>query len=420
MESTKVISVDEFKKLNLPRTKELLHSLGSIRYCKIESYRECLTGTVCVLPKDKNPLSFGIYLNKEILYLISDTGDIRKYKSKLDEDKPDAVLLQLLELLIDDDILYLEHLNKKMEEMEDELLKDSYDNFFEELTQIRKRLSRFHAYYEQLSAMASEMLNKQNMQFISDASSWGNLVGRLSRLESSVMYLRENVVQLREYYHARQADKQNSVMTTLTIVTTIFLPLSLLAGWYGMNFVNMPELRNENGYFILIGVAIVIIILEIIYFKKKKYDWTFYLDVFNNEIVGYDVRETMHGNGILNHKNALNNMLNNKIKRGYKELETIVHTDQGSVYSSMSFNNMFNSYNVTRSMSRAGTPTDNPVIESKNGWIKKEMHIDFDKNNYTTVQEFIDDIVYDNNYYRPSFALNYKTPIEYRTQLGFK
>ena len=208
---------------------------------------------------------------KEILYLISDTGDIRKYKSKLDEDKPDAVLLQLLELLIDDDILYLEHLNKKMEEMEDELLKDSYGNFFEELTQIRKRLSRFHAYYEQLSAMASEMLNKQNMQFISDASSWGNLVGRLSRLESSVMYLRENVVQLREYYHARQADKQNSVMTTLTIVTTIFLPLSLLAGWYGMNFVNMPELRNENGYFILIGVAIVIIILEIIYFKKKKY-----------------------------------------------------------------------------------------------------------------------------------------------------
>ena len=58
-------------------------------------------------------------------------------------------------------------------------------------------------------------------------------------------------------------------------------------------------------------------------------------------------------------------------------------------------------------MSRAGTPTDNPVIESINGWMKKEMHIAFDKNNYTTVQEFIDDIVYDNNYYRPSFALNY-------------
>ncbi|MBE6141179.1 MAG: IS3 family transposase [Firmicutes bacterium] len=156
------------------------------------------------------------------------------------------------------------------------------------------------------------------------------------------------------------------------------------------------------------------------YFKKKKYDWTFYLDVFNNEIVGSDVRETMYGNGILNHKKAVENMLNNKIKRGYKDLDTIVHTDQGIIYSSVSFNNIFNSYSVTRSMSRAGTPTDNPVIESKNGWIKKEMYIDFDINNYNTVQEFIDDIIWDNNNYRPSYALNYKTPIEYRTQSGFQ
>ena len=70
-------------------------------------------------------------------------------------------------------------------------------------------------------------------------------------------------------------------------------------------------------------------------------------------------------------------------------------------------------------MSRAGTPTDNPVIESKNGWIKKEMYIDFDINNYNTVQDFIEDIVYDNNYLRPSYALNYKTPDEYKTHLGF-
>lgn len=155
------------------------------------------------------------------------------------------------------------------------------------------------------------------------------------------------------------------------------------------------------------------------YFKKKKYDWTFYLDVFNNEIVGSDVRDSLNGNGVINHREALNNMLNSKIKRGYENLETIVHTDQGTVYSSVSFNNIFNSFNITRSMSRAGTTTDNPIIESKNGWIKSEMYIDFDINNYTTVQEFIDDIIYDNNNIRPSYALQYKTPIEYRTQLGF-
>ena len=47
------------------------------------------------------------------------------------------------------------------------------------------------------------------------------------------------------------------------------------------------------------------------WFRKRKYDWTFYLDVFNNEIVGYDVRDSMHGNGIINHREALNDMLNN-------------------------------------------------------------------------------------------------------------
>ena len=157
-----------------------------------------------------------------------------------------------------------------------------------------------------------------------------------------------------------------------------------------------------------------------IWFKKKAYDWTFYLDVYNNEIVGSDVREYFYGINSLNHREALKEMLNNKIKRGYKNQDTILHTDQGTIYSSLPFNNILKPYTIIRSMSRAGTPTDNPVIESKNGWLKKEMYIDFDINNYNTVQEYINDIIYDNNNLRPSYTLNYKTPIEYRTQLGFK
>ena len=144
------------------------------------------------------------------------------------------------------------------------------------------------------------------------------------------------------------------------------------------------------------------------------------MDVFNNEIVGYDVRECKYGNGKLNHMYAVKDMIGNKIKRGYQNLETTFHSDQGTVYSSLSFNKTFENTSIIRSMSRAGTPTDNPVIESKNGWLKKEMYIDFNINNYSTVEEFIKDIVKDNNEYRPSYALKYKTPIEYRTQLGFQ
>ena len=117
---------------------------------------------------------------------------------------------------------------------------------------------------------------------------------------------------------------------------------------------------------------------------------------------------------------ALNNMLKTKIKRGYKDLETILHTDQGSIYASLPYNLALKNHSIIRSMSRAGTPTDNPVIESKNGWLKKEICVDYDVNNYNTIQEFIKDIIKDNNEYRPSYALNYKTPIEYKIQLGFK
>ncbi len=80
---------------------------------------------------------------------------------------------------------------------------------------------------------------------------------------------------------------------------------------------------------------------------------------------------------------------------------------------------MLSSHKVTGSMSRDETSTDNPVIISKNSCIKK-MHIDFEKNNYTTVQEVIDDIVLDNNYFKTSYALYHKTPIEFKNQLGSK
>lgn len=157
-----------------------------------------------------------------------------------------------------------------------------------------------------------------------------------------------------------------------------------------------------------------------IWFKGKRYDWTYYVDAFDDSIIGSDVRTFYHGVSMLNHKKALEDMLQNKIKRGYKSQNTIFHSDQGKIYSSVAFNNAHKDYNIIRSMSRIGTPTDNPIIESKNGWLKKEIYIDFKQNDYDNVNDYINAIIYDHNHLRPSYALNYKTPVEYRSQLGFK
>jgi magnesium transporter len=68
-----------------------------------------------------------------------------------------------------------------------------------------------------------------------------------------------------------QGHRLNEVMKTLTILSVIFIPLTFLAGIYGMNFENIPELKSENGYFILLGTMLVISIISIWYFKRKKW-----------------------------------------------------------------------------------------------------------------------------------------------------
>ena len=91
----------------------------------------------------------------------------------------------------------------------------------------------------------------------------------MDRLYDHTQMLREYALQIREMQQAQIDLRQNDTMRILTVVSTIFFPLSLIAGWYGMNFTHMPELFAPYAYFILIGVCILIVAVEIWYFKKK-------------------------------------------------------------------------------------------------------------------------------------------------------
>lgn len=148
--------------------------------------------------------------------------------------------------------------------------------------------------------------------------------------------------------------------------------------------------------------------------KGLTKDLTLYLDAFNNEIIGYGT-SNKHGS-INTYYDGLYAYLT-KIKE--IDYPSILHSDQGVVYSSMAFTNAHKDYNILRSMSRAGTPTDNPKMESINGWIKDEIENDFDIDSYDCFEDFVKDYIYYYNNERPAYALNYKTPIQYKTELGF-
>ena len=85
-----------------------------------------------------------------------------------------------------------------------------------------------------------------------------------------VELLKDDINQLNQTYQSKQQIQQNKIMGVLTIVTTIFLPLNLLVGWYGMNFSTLKELDWQYGYPLVIILSIIIVVCEIIYFKKKK------------------------------------------------------------------------------------------------------------------------------------------------------
>ena len=146
------------------------------------------------------------------------------------------------------------------------------------------------------------------------------------------------------------------------------------------------------------------------YLKGIYYELTLFMDIWNNEILAHSL-SAKRGDR-MTYIDGLNSLID--IKKRYPELEMVLHTDQGSVYSSKSFNELLPLYNITRSMSRAGTPTDNGAMEAINGWIKAEMFADFHVTSNENIHEEIDAYIKFFNEERPAYALNYLTPKQYR------
>ena len=177
-----------------------------------------------------------------------------------------------------------------------------------------------------------------------------------------------------------------------------------------------PNLVMNRWKYLSRPLEIIVSDMTCFYVKKQYYELTFYFDAYTKEILSYKLAtrkgdKKQYFDGL---KDILKILKNEEITE-----PTILHTDQGSVYSSISYNELIKNYNIKRSMSRAGTPTDNPVNESLNGWIKEELILDFDLYHSNNVEQTIKDYVHYFNYDRPAYSLNYKTPIQFKTELGF-
>ena len=179
-------------------------------------------------------------------------------------------IYDFLEQIIHEDPRILENYEKRLDVIDNDI-DCGKEGDLDALNDIRGDLRDLRTHYNQLIDLAQEFEENENSFFQTDNLRFFRLFSsRVSRLHDIVNSLLDYTNQIRDTYQSRLDVKQNRIMTVLTVVTTVFMPLTLIVGWYGMNFKYMPELEYKMSYPVLIGICALLVVVSIAVFKKKK------------------------------------------------------------------------------------------------------------------------------------------------------
>lgn len=255
--------------------------LDDIFLTKAEVNYDSLTGTFAI-PDRKNPsgddFKFAFVMDEKGIVFIDDNGTAEKIINGVRQTKKwkmpslERFLYDFLDQIVKDDLRLMENYETELDSMEQKIIDGDEDLPSGRLNDIRNDIRYLRIHYDQLMDLAAELQENENGFFeIENLRYFRLFIDRAARLHDTASSLRDYTMQLRDLYKAQLDIKQNRIMTVLTVVTTIFMPLTLIAGWYGMNFRVMPELNWEWSYPIVIIVSIAIVIGSLLFFKKKKW-----------------------------------------------------------------------------------------------------------------------------------------------------
>ena len=227
-------------------------------------------------PKDR--MAFIIKKNQFILIKLIDEDDSCReiFDSAIGRFKQNAtlerVIFGILERLLANGNTALEITEQKIMAMEQNLVDGKISQSLNrEIFNLRNDLSILKNYYEQLYAIGEELQENENNLFDEEDLRYFKIfTTKAERLSNNTQILSESLVHLRETLDASLNYSLNTIMKFFTVVTTIFSPLTLIVGWYGMNFKNMPELGMKYGYYGVMVVSAAVVVGCVYLFKKKK------------------------------------------------------------------------------------------------------------------------------------------------------
>ena len=244
-------------------------------FCRAERLKGGGAAGTYAMPRPMAPTGekhfFGFYLTQRRLLLAEDGEFLRGLADDLEAGTPAQALAELFTRLLQEDMPTLQKYEKRLTALEEDLMQDQAQDLDKKLFRIRRELSVLAGYYAQLDDLYAVLADaipdaEEHVQRLLE-----HLSGKAQRLLTMTEQEKEYSLQLREMHQTQVDMRQNQIMKILTIVTTVFLPLSLIAGWYGMNFRNMPELTAEHGYLVICIVSAVCVLVELWIFKRKKW-----------------------------------------------------------------------------------------------------------------------------------------------------
>ncbi len=279
------VSVIKFEQLPQMADKlyindKILYECLNGRTSKFESY-EGFDYISLRIPKIDDLLSSSkktcIFFTKDLLvFICEDDSFVKEIISKIKSmeikcTNLSKILYIFFDKLTSEDTYFIENIEQEITKLEEGLITSKEDNYLNKIIILRKKLLKQKRYYERLLNIAESIEENDNNLIDKKTIKYFRMfTNRSNRLYQAVNNLRDYVTQVREAYQAQVDINQNTLMKLFTVVTTIFLPLTLIVGWYGMNF-NMPEYGSNYGYPLVVVISISIVVICVVWFKKNKW-----------------------------------------------------------------------------------------------------------------------------------------------------
>lgn len=221
--------------------------------------------------------ALNVFLGRHFIITVTrqKLNELRAIKPILWEQEvsePDRFLYLLVDLVVDNYFLVGDRIEDKIEKLEEDILVHTKRSHLNEIIGLRSEI----LWLKKMLGPQKEVinvLNKKDLRLIDDQLQkyFSDIYENAVKISENFDTFRELMGNLREAYQSSIANRANEIMRVFTAITTIFIPLTLITGIYGMNFENMPELHTEYGYFIVLGIMLALGLGMFYIFRKK--DW---------------------------------------------------------------------------------------------------------------------------------------------------